>query len=148
MSRGSSAPTIDGCDYLFTTQGVSEQDIAHEVPESGVSLPDLASYRQSFLELMEMHLGSDGTQEIRVTLEDGTEVVASPDRSRLSLTVSGAPDTVIEIGQQLACVSSAVRSSATGAVSSPIVKETTEKGQTENSITLAIQLRCQEEPLT
>lgn len=74
----------------------------------------------------------------------------SPDRSRVRLTASGLPDTVIEIGQQLLWVSGALRSpdSSSGALLRPCVRRTTKKEQTETSITLEIQLCCQEQLLT
>ncbi|KAK2615927.1 hypothetical protein N8I77_002648 [Diaporthe amygdali] len=105
---------------------------------------------KAFIHLMEMHLASEDERESRVTLQDGTELLVYPDRSRVSFKAAGQPDTVIELGEQLAWVSCAMRSSNIPKCASfrPFIEQTLKTGQTEDSLDLVMQLRCREQPLT
>ncbi|KAL1846020.1 hypothetical protein Daus18300_014381 [Diaporthe australafricana] len=76
-----------------------------------------------------------------LTLDDNTFLVASLHQSNFELEASGHPDTIVEIGEQLAWISSSMRSSdVPGSVSHcmPLIERVIVKEQTDTSVSMAI----------
>jgi hypothetical protein len=79
----------------------------------------------------------------QVILEDNTSLVASLHHSKIHLEASGHPDTIVEIGQQLAWVSSALCSSefpTSVSCCTPSIERAKVTHQSDTSVSMSISL--------
>ncbi|KAI1395068.1 hypothetical protein F4819DRAFT_501317 [Hypoxylon fuscum] len=99
---------------------------------------------QAFLDLFRSILASNQGTWCNVTMTDGTRVAVSIQTSGVVLIASGQPDTVVEIGEQLAWISSALHPcERTGVTHSiPLIRNVTQTSQTESFVSIKIELSC------
>ncbi len=94
---------------------------------------------QDFLDLLRSVVSSGA--QIGKEFSDGTTMQAAAQNSEFVLTATGPPDTVVEIGEQLAWVASALRSSGPRAASViPSVGRVIQTGQTPSCVSMTIEL--------
>ncbi|KAH8887912.1 hypothetical protein GQ53DRAFT_272153 [Thozetella sp. PMI_491] len=96
---------------------------------------------QAFLELLRAVLSSEARVWHNVQLGDGTTIQASAQKPEFVVNATGPPDTVVEIGEQLAWVASAFRLSDHRVASvTPSVRRVLRTGQTSSSVSMTVEL--------
>jgi len=102
---------------------------------------------QEFLDMLRSVATSEAHTWYHGKLGDGTTVQASMQKSEFVLSASGPPDTVVEMGEQLAWIASALRSSDFAVARAvPSIKRVVQTGQTPRSVSMMIEIEVAAEP--